>query len=103
MSANFFVFRLQSYNNFLISTRIGTKMIATYAEHKWRSCFITPVGAIFLRSASDLQVDAGEEGAWGGRAIHIACIAIHALIEVGLETVEQVLNACVDLQRVVLV
>ena len=25
MSANFFVFRLQSYNNFLISTRIGTK------------------------------------------------------------------------------
>ena len=53
--------------------------------------------------ASDLQVDAGEEGAWGGRAKHIACIAIHALIEVGLEAVEQVLNACVDLQRVVLV
>ena len=79
------------------------KKIATYAEHKWRSCFITPVGAIFLRSASDLQADAGEEGAWGGGAIDVARIAVHALVQVALEMVEQVLHTRVHLQRIVLI
>jgi len=33
-----------------------------------------------IYSASDLQADAGEEGAWGGRAIDVARIAVHTLI-----------------------
>lgn len=53
--------------------------------------------------ASDLQVDAGEEGAWGGGAIDVARIAVHTLIQIALEMVEQVLHTRVHLQRVVLV
>ena len=36
--------------------------------------------AFFAVSASDLQADSGEEGAWGGGAIDVAGIAVHALV-----------------------
>ena len=50
-----------------------------------------------------LQVDSCKEGAWGSGTIDEACIAIHALIKVGLELVKDILYACVNLQRVVFV
>ena len=43
------------------------------------------------------EVDTSEECAGGGRTIDIACIAVHALVDVGLEMVEQVLHARVNL------
>ena len=57
----------------------------------------------FAVSASDLQADAGEEGAWGGGAIDVARIAVHTLVQVALEMVEQVLHTRVHLQRIVLI
>ena len=50
-----------------------------------------------------LQVDSCKESAWGGGTIDESCIAIHALIEVGLELVKDVLYAGVNLQSVVFV
>ena len=50
-----------------------------------------------------LQVDSSEERARGSRSIDVTCIAVHALVDVALEMVEQVLYASVDLQGIVLV
>ena len=56
-----------------------------------------------LAKASDLQADAGEESAWGGGAIDVARIAVHALVQIALEMVEQILYTRVHLQRIVLI
>ena len=50
-----------------------------------------------------LQVDTSKESAWGSGTIDEACIAIHALIKVGLELVKDILYTCVNLQRIVFV
>ena len=50
-----------------------------------------------------LQVDSCKEGAWGSGTIDESCIAIHALIKVGLELVKDILYTCVNLQCVVFV
>ena len=50
-----------------------------------------------------LQVDSSEERARGSRSIDVTCIAVHALVDVALEMVEQVLYASVDFQGIVLV
>ena len=49
------------------------------------------------------EVDASEECAGSSRSIHVSCIAVHALVDVALEMVEQVLYACVDFQGIVLI
>ena len=50
-----------------------------------------------------LQVDSCKESAWGGGTVDESCIAIHALIKVGLELVKDILYTCVNLQRIVFV
>ena len=50
-----------------------------------------------------LQVDTSKESAWGSGTIDEACIAIHALIKVGLELVKDILYTCVNLQCIVFV
>ena len=50
-----------------------------------------------------LQVDTSKESAWGSGTIDESCIAIHALIKVGLELVKDILYTCVNLQCVMFV
>ena len=50
-----------------------------------------------------LQVDSCKESTWSSGTIDESCIAIHALITVGLELVMYFLYSCVNLHRVRLV
>ena len=62
---------------------------------------IAPCEVLFLLLY--LQVDSCKESAWSGGTIDESCIAIHALIKVGLELVKDVLYTCVNLQCIVFV
>ena len=50
-----------------------------------------------------LQVDSCKEGAWSSGTIDKARIAIHALVEIGLELIQDILYTCINLQCIVLV
>ena len=50
-----------------------------------------------------LQVDSRKEGSWSGGTVDEASIAIHTFVYVGLEVIQKILYACVNLQGVVFV
>ena len=62
---------------------------------------IAPCEVLFLLLY--LQVDSYKESTWSSGTIDESCIAIHALIKVGLELIKDILYTCVNLQRVMFV